>query len=191
MKVLTLDNALFSRKCVELRELVAADGFDYDAVVAIASGGVYVARAFMDGNPRNSVCFEVDCRRTGTDVKKRRLSKLVGALPRWVADLLRIAESRVYEVRRRFSPSHLKHVELPASLVDYLREKPRNLLIIDDAVDSGVTLASVVEAIAGVGVGSQVRTAVITVTTGSPLINADYALFRDSTLVRFPWSLDS
>lgn len=191
MKVITLDNVRFFRKCVELRELVAADGFDYDAVVAIASGGVYVARAFMDGNPRSSACFEVNCRRTGTDVKKRRLSKVVGALPRWMADLLRIAESRIYEMKRRFSASHLKHVELPASLADYLREKPRKLLIIDDAVDSGVTLASVVKAIAGVAAESQVRTAVITVTTGSPLINADYALYRDSMLVRFPWSLDS
>ena len=35
-----------------------------------------------------------------------------------------------------------------------------------------------------------VKIAVITVTTPNPIVDADYFLFHDRVLVRFPWSND-
>lgn len=67
----------------------------------------------------------------------------------------------------------------------------QNILIVDDAVDSGATLLAVVEAVRIDMPGAEVRSAVITQTTPSPVITPDYTLYNNRTLIRFPWSMDA
>jgi hypoxanthine phosphoribosyltransferase len=66
-----------------------------------------------------------------------------------------------------------------------------SLLVVDDAVDSGATLSRVLAAVAGLAPpGTEIRSAVIAVTTKSPCVEPTYALYRQR-LCRFPWSIDA
>ena len=65
------------------------------------------------------------------------------------------------------------------------------ILIADDAVDSGVTLATVLRLVDDVcPAGGEIRSAAITQTLENPTARPDYLLFR-GTLCRFPWSFDA
>ena len=66
------------------------------------------------------------------------------------------------------------------------------ILIVDDAVDSGSTMAAVRKAINAIANPSAViKIAAITVTTPAPFIEPDFFLLYRYVLCRFPWSLDS
>jgi hypoxanthine phosphoribosyltransferase len=65
------------------------------------------------------------------------------------------------------------------------------MLIVDDAVDTGVTLAVVMEALVKrAPAAATIRSAVVTLTTTKPVIAPDYVLIRQK-LCRFPWSMDA
>ena len=65
------------------------------------------------------------------------------------------------------------------------------LLVVDDAVDSGVTLATVIDLLRNTCPDrTEIRSAVITVTLEEPRAEPDYALYR-GVLCRFPWSFDA
>lgn len=67
----------------------------------------------------------------------------------------------------------------------------QRLLVVDDAVDSGVTLATVLNVLRALcPAGTEIRSAVVTVTLDGPLIQPDFALHR-GILCRFPWSFDA
>ena len=62
---------------------------------------------------------------------------------------------------------------------------------VDDAIDSGVTIRVVCDALQErYGMDAVIKTAVVTVTTDAPLLDADFYCYHDHTLVRFPWSMD-
>ncbi|MBC7799187.1 MAG: hypothetical protein H7Z10_01075, partial [Gemmatimonadaceae bacterium] len=65
------------------------------------------------------------------------------------------------------------------------------VLIVDDAVDSGATLAAVLAEVRRLAPpGARIETAAITVTTAAPIATPDHALFNRQ-LCRFPWSMDA
>ena len=70
-----------------------------------------------------------------------------------------------------------------------LSGKPRDILIIDDAVDSGKTLFVINQYIKSLDSKIKVKNAAITITQKSPLILPNYYLYKN-TLIRFPWSYD-
>jgi hypoxanthine-guanine phosphoribosyltransferase len=71
------------------------------------------------------------------------------------------------------------------------RSEPPHVLVADDAIDSGVTLATVLGLLREVCPrGSDIRSAVITQTLMDPVVRPDYVLFQ-CTLCRFPWSFDA
>lgn len=184
MRVLTLHRAAFLGHCQRLEHLVA--DYDPDLVVAVARGGVYVAEHMF----RQSHHVTVDCQRQTTAVKRRlhALFAVVRLLPLWLRNRLRMAEAR------RLSR---KHTGQPASVtldseVTAAVQRARRVLVVDDAIDSGATMAGVLNAISAIsGPDNKVRTAVITVTTRQPLVTPDYAIYGDGdVLVRFPWSED-
>ena len=81
-------------------------------------------------------------------------------------------------------------------LPDALRERLRSgagksVLVVDDAVDSGNTLLSVVKGIRIAAPDAEVHNAVMTQTFPKPVIEPDVALWNDGTLIRFPWSKDA
>lgn len=180
--VVTLDAGRFARCCRTLAGKVQAGGFDPDVVVGIRTGGEYVARGMAEafhGSPRLE---SVDLQRPSTR-RKSPLRSFLARLPRPVADVLRIVESRMLALRR---PSVREFDRLPGSLCGLGRIK---ILLVDDAVDSGATMLAVANALRRVNPEAVIRTAAVTVTTRSPHIIPDYSLFKD--LMRFPWSMDA
>jgi hypoxanthine phosphoribosyltransferase len=80
-----------------------------------------------------------------------------------------------------------------AGLRDWFGTAGRNpsVLIVDDAVDSGATLAYVLQAVRRLAPPSaRIRSAAISQTTEQPLACPTYVLYY-RRLCRFPWSLDA
>jgi hypothetical protein len=136
------------------------------------------------------------CRRELTQVKSRLklVRTLLSALPQPAADLLRRVEHRLITAPRA-------HVARPRQIdrteVDTIGARvtmlplPAKILVVDDAVDSGTTLATALQVLRDVcPPGTAIRSAVITQTLDRPIVRPDYVLHRD-TLCRFPWSFDA
>lgn len=178
MKVLTLSPTAFDEACGRLEQAVCDDGWRPGFVVGIESGGRYVAERILPDVPHGYIAL----RRPSTDGKKGFVAWALSRLPRRVCDALRVMEARLLEMKRP-SPRRFKG-ELPDGL-----KLSRNILIIDDAVDSGATMQAVYDAVREACPYAGVRTAAITVTTRHPLIVPDKSLFNQ--LIRFPWSIDA
>lgn len=182
MKVLTLDSILLAEECRRLAECVNNSGFRPDAVVAVRRGGSFVASAMAEYIGERPV-FTVDCSRQSTRHKGNLMRTVLKCMPLTVRDWLRNVEHR-FLTRRKTSPATVLP-DVPSEISHY-----RRILILDDAVDTGVTLQAVYRAVSAAAPSSYIRTAVLTVTTAFPLIFPDYTLHRN-LLLRFPWSLDA
>ena len=111
-------------------------------------------------------------------------------LPLWLCDVLRILESRINEYRsHNKAPLRIGSVALPAEVVNRLPAAPV-LLLVDDAIDTGATIQQAREQLVRQLPNADVRVAVITVTTSRPMCDADFCLYHNRTLCRFPWSND-
>ena len=67
----------------------------------------------------------------------------------------------------------------------------KRILVADDAVDSGVTLQTVLQELREIACrGTELRSVAITQTLPDPHVAPNYVLWRE-TLCRFPWSLDA
>ncbi len=184
MKVVTLNDRDFNTACGVLEKLVSRD-FVPDLVVGIASGGEFVASLLFEDVAHSSVSMH----RPSTADKEDAsiIFRVLRRSPRFVSDALRIAEAcvlRVTSLWRRPQPAVLTPAAREAV------EKAGKVLVVDDAIDSGTTMRSVLEAIGNVPGDREVRTAVITQTTRRPRVKPDYAMFREGVLIRFPWSKD-
>ncbi len=185
MKVITVDEEGFGRMCQCLEKEVLDSGYMFDTLVGIARAGVYVADRFDAGNK-----FIITSQRSGTSAKKGILVSILRVLPAFVNGFLRCVEAKLLEMKDRSRNPELKKIDIDPLLRQRLAQGGRKVLVVDDAVDSGLSLLSVVEAMKIVSNDNEIRTAVITVTRKKPMVDPDYALFRDSTLIRFPWAVD-
>lgn len=186
VKVITMDKGQFKTACKLLRAQVDRAGYRPDGIIAIATGGIYVADECGYPGVRR-----VTLRRKGTKAKRKLLDRVIKRLPRKVNDALRILESRVLEITDRRDVGHYAPVSFSAETLKWLSTRPKRLLVIDDAVDSGHTLLRVVESLRSYLPDATILTAVITTTRRNPVIRPDFTLYSDQTLVRFPWSADS
>lgn len=179
MKVITLDTATFVDACHALEDMAAT--FAPDIVVGIAHGGVEVARNMFDKLPH----VTVDAHRPSTSVKNShpRLMACIKRLPRWAKNTLRILENRILTSKKPGVPVVSFN---PSALAGF-----RRILVVDDAVDSGSTARTVLDVLGSLPGSPSTALAVITVTTRNPITNADFALYRNGTLIRFPWSMDN
>lgn len=185
MKVITLNNQDFESKTRRLAEM--ARRFDPDIIIGILSGGGFVGRIFVRSFP-DAKYLEIGSRRNSTGAK-RHLRGLMKLLPRWATDRLRILEAKWLAKRHSGETVPPRDVALDESMRMSLRNA-RRILIVDDAVDSGATMAGVAEAVRKANPGAEIRTAAITVTTLDPIIRPDYRLYDSGILIRFPWSND-
>ncbi len=179
--VKTLDAEAFAAACHELQVLIASSGFRPDAIVGIRTGGFYVAENMFESIPH----YYTEFQRPSTKLKHGGLKRILKLLPRSVKDGLRILESHALA---RNSNKALKDVKI--EVCPAIPDEARNILIVDDAVDSGATLSIVQQSIAKSNPDATIASAVITVTTSSPAIHPEYFLYN-RVLVRFPWSLDA
>jgi hypoxanthine phosphoribosyltransferase len=191
----TLQQPAFEAACALLMRLVEAD-YAPTLIIGIRTGGWVVAEAMVRARAMPLPVLPLTCRRPGTNTKTRvpLLRTAVASLPRPVADLTRRLEHRWFSARRlhQHQPQNIDRAEAEA-IKAWLRKstQPARILVADDAVDSGVTLQTVLQALREVGRrGMELRSAAITQTLAQPHVTPNYVLWRD-TLCRFPWSLDA
>lgn len=190
----TLRQAAFDSACAELMRTVERD-YAPALLVGIRTGGLMVAETMAGAATPVLPVLPLTCRRPTTAFKARfpGLKPLLATLPEPLLDALRRAEHRLVSGHRRAArPAQIDLLEAMA-IGDWLRILWRGarVLVVDDAVDSGVTLATVLQTLRDVGPPEvELRTAVITVTTQDPIAAPDYALYR-GVLCRFPWSFDA
>ncbi len=194
--VVSLDHSGFDAACGRLMEIAQRE-CNPDVLVGIRSGGFYVAESMSKASARALPVLSITCKRRTTRLKEATtlVKKLLTRLPRPVVDWLRGVEHRILNGRptqpkpgsRRFDESELTLLD---QWLASAGEQP-SILIVDDSVDTGVTLALVQDVIRQrAPAGATIRSAVITVTTETPVIVPDYTLLHRK-LCRFPWSLDA
>jgi hypoxanthine phosphoribosyltransferase len=182
MRVLTLNNSSFLQHCRRLEAL--ATDYAPDLVVTIATGGDIVGSNIFDRVPHVSV----RCQRVTTKARAKMgfIDKIIKILPKGVNNLLRMVEAKCLSLTKPSQHSLTLSTKQQQKLGD-----AEKILIVDDAVDSGATLSTVIEAIERLPGKRNLRTAVITVTTSSPLVMPDFFIYNNHTLIRFPWSADA
>jgi hypoxanthine phosphoribosyltransferase len=194
--VLDLDRTAFDEVCAELMHHAGAEHWP-DALIAIPTGGWQVAQAMAKAAGGDMPVLSLTCRRPSSKLKPggSAVRKLVSGLPRPIVDRLRLAEHALL-TRRPATPPAAPYQFIQQeieTLQHWMADAPDqlSLLVVDDAVDSGATLAQVVEAVRRYAPpGASIRSAVITVTTDEPLIQPEYRMFHRQ-LCRFPWSMDA
>lgn len=192
--VVSLDLRGFEAACAELLRLAAARDRP-DVVIGIPTGGRWVAEAMARAAPLPTL--SLTCRRPSTATKQRSglVRAVLGRLPRPALDRLRVLEHRFLARQHASAGAQQRHfdAEEQAQLRDWFAAGARtpSVLVVDDAVDSGATLAAVLTEVRRLAPpGARIASAAITVTTERPIARPDFALF-DRQLCRFPWSMDA
>jgi hypoxanthine phosphoribosyltransferase len=165
-------------------------------VVGIRTGGLVVAQHMAHSAAASVPVLPVTCRRAATGRKSRipLFRATLMTLPAPVVDILRRLEHRWFIASRAQT---VRSQVIDADEVDAVADQtarravPSRILLTDDAVDSGITLSTVLHHLrAACPSDTEIRTAVITQTLAQPIACPDYALFH-GTLCRFPWSFDA
>jgi hypoxanthine phosphoribosyltransferase len=191
-KVQTLDQNQLRGASADLAMIIGT--FKPDVLIGIRSGGYAVAETLAPYFPHTTL-LPITCRRPSTKKKQNSslLKKLLRTLPRSVTDRLRIVEhialTQLRPQKQSIFTPDIKELTVIENCLRRQDGKP-NILIVDDAVDSGATLAAVMEVIKNIaGPAAIIKTAAITVTTASPFVEPNFMLYR-YVLCRFPWSFD-
>lgn len=195
-RVVTLDDERLRREMYRLWQTVLDAGERPEALIGIATGGIFCARA-LEAAAAVPV-LTCTMRRKSTKTKSASpMTRALPYLPYAVTDLMRQYEDIFFERRVQSagparipepSPSLSKDI---AEIAEFVRGQGlKSVLVIDDAVDSGATLGCVVDALrAALTPETRVISAVVTQTRPDPLFMADFSLYH-LVLCRFPWSFD-
>lgn len=161
-------------------------------IVAVAEGGIPVAELvrgiFIEQNS-NPEILKIKAQRPSTKQKKSgKFSKTVlktvfRFLPKFLLDKFRVWE-HLYLSKNRIQERKIIQInELKSSQFDLV-------LIVDDAVDSGITMKKVIEFTREkLGNSPEIKTLAVVLTQKNPVYSPDFCMFQN-VLIRFPWSLD-
>lgn len=191
MRVENLIDRNFETACQNLARQ-AHERMQPDLVIGIRRGGVWVRNAMKAALPENIVFGEIGLQRSGT-AKKNQLSKLLKSLPQWLCNLLRISEAYARRIKHTCCRPKLYPLESlsfdPASEA-LLQSAPQHIWIVDDAVDSGKSMASIQAKLQTYPQAHKVLYIALTVTEKRTLLMPDVYLYNEGVLLRFPWSND-
>lgn len=193
-RTITISSEELPKVAQKLLDQMVLDGFVPDAVVGIATGGWLVVESLPSDSDFARFICTLQRRSTATKQHTGLAMRILKLLPYSVTDLLRVVEDRIGE--RAVPAPRAPSPSLAHSLADVGAEVRarglRNIAVIDDAVDSGATLACVISELARcVPSDVTIRTGAIT-RTRSPertIVAPDYVVF-ENTLCRFHWSYD-
>ena len=162
-------------------------------VLGIKEGGVYLAENVFQvlRNSANQVDLKfIKCQRPSTSVKKKNefrkafIQTIFKISPIIILDLLRNVEH--YFLTKK-SIEYNREIILDEIINFNLYDK---IVIVDDAVDSGVTLQKVNDYVQSLAVKStKVKSLAVVITSNNAIVTPDFYLYKD-VLIRFPWSLD-
>lgn len=191
MRVENLIDRNFETACQNLARQ-AHERMQPNLVIGIRRGGVWVRDAMKPALPAHIKFGEIGLQRSGT-AKKNQLNKVLKSLPQWLCNLLRISEAYARRIKHACCRPKLYPLESlsfdPASEA-LLQSAPQQIWIVDDAVDSGKSMASIREKIASYPHQHQVVYIAFTVTEKRTLLMPDVYLYNEGVLLRFPWSND-
>ena len=184
MQVITLTPSLLQSAAECLSAQILRRGDAPQHIVAIRQGGAEVGQLMKTHFPE-TVYQEITLTRS-FGVQKSLLSPILRCLPVWFKDVLRMLELRMMELFCCTKhPQRYGKIELSV-----LPKAGETVLLVDDAIDTGATLQKARTEILKLCPDVQIKVAVITVTTPHPMCEADYYLYHNRTLCRFPWSMD-
>lgn len=183
MRVITYDEKDIKEGCRQLADKITRNNFKPELILGVKTGGVDIAKGLHKYFPTSDLKF-CSVKKKSHAGKTRRIKNHLKKLPRFILDFLRIIEARfLFHLRSRTS---VDEVILPDEI-----DKKNTFLIVDDALDTGTTLQSIIAELKLKNQKAAIQTAVFTVTTKQPVIFPDYTLFNNQTLLRFPWSRDA
>ena len=188
MEVITLNNEAFLKKC---NELISKIDFNPDIIVGILNGGGYIVNEIKNEKKFESVQFESIKHQRGNRLKNSYLTKLLlKLLPYSVTNKLRIIESnKIKESIKALNLESLSNSNVDFNFNPNLKKTINNILIIDDAIDTGKTMFAVKNHLIKEFPKAKIKTAVISWTIENSIVAPDYYLFKNS-LIRYPWSKD-
>lgn len=195
MKIVDLDDAALR---VHVAEMAAdiVEKENIDIVIGIRRGGAYVGHLLweaMGAKGSHAKYFELTCQRSSTSVKGFGVVKFViKMLPRVVNDLLRKLEHRLVSLTVGLGSNGKRRVEgLDGDLLKSLEAGTENtrILLVDDAIDSGSTMETVIDALRSVNEAVVIRTCALTVTQRDARVRPDYSVY-DEVLLRCSWAAD-
>ncbi len=198
VSVITLTPSLLAKACSQLSHRVKAEGCCPSVLIGIQQGGAEVAKLMKEDFPDAAYC-EVRLSRPDTPQKSQGWKhRLLYYMPIWLCNYLRAVESRVNEWQSKGKePVRLGEICLPDDIASILNpsnpsnpSNPPLVLLIDDAIDTGATIQQARRQLLEQFPNITLRVAVITVTTPHPICDADFCLYHNRTLCRFPWSND-
>jgi len=195
LKVITLDEDRLRLEVADFAiEYIKAMKIKSLYVVGVASAGIPIAKLFCDAveSSVNVSVGSVQCQRPSTQLKKEagmksKLMLLAFRLaPYYVLDNLRKIEHFVLSRRKGVSSTR----EVTGASVDWTAcIAADRVLVIDDAIDSGVSMKTVLEYLTKRIAVDTLDSFAVVATQAEPVIEADYTLY-ENILIRFPWSLD-
>lgn len=184
MQVITYTPSLLQSAAECLSSQILRKGDCPSYIVAIRQGGAEVGR-LMKANFPMAEYEEITLTRS-FGVHKITLQPVLQKLPVKIKDWLRILEIRVLD----FLKSRKKPQRYGSIVLSIVPKAGEMILLIDDAIDTGATIQKAKDEILRAYPEVLIKVAVITVTTDHPICNADYTLYHNHTLCRFPWSMD-
>lgn len=185
IKVVTLNEEDFKKACRSLARQIKIS-FEPDLIVAIPRGGLDV---YLNMKEDFSIIPYIECAisRPSTNVKKKmNLKKLFRHLPYFLLNFMRRIEAFIRE-SRSLGKKEKDNKEI--ELIYRGNKNIKNILIVDDAIDSGSTMKLVLDAVVAKFPHAEIKTAALVVTFVNPFIHPDYYTHKNC-LLRFPWSED-
>nr|WP_262916429.1 phosphoribosyltransferase family protein [Aestuariivivens sediminis] len=165
--------------------------FNPDMIVEVLNSGVFLGRELKKGNQKFEKAYytSVKVQRANEYMKRSLIFRMVlKGLPYGILNYLRRYESKkaVKSLLRieKDMPS-VKSLVIPVNS----SQKIKNVLIIDDAIDTGKTMLLVKDNLKLQFPEANIKTAVLSWTLGNSIVKPDYYIFKN-VLVRFPWSKD-
>jgi len=179
-KVLDVDLALLKKMSIELSKKMEAKGYIPDHILYIERAGILVG--YEMSKYLNRPASGIISRRSGSSFKSR-VKFILRLLPRFLTHFLRRLELN----------SSIHDVNSDRSIVcrNPLPPKHKKILVVDDALDTGHSVAAVLNWLESQGFEpALIKTAVLTTTGEAPHIVADFSLLN-KVICAFPWSYDS
>lgn len=181
MKYLTLSIKNVEDLSRKLAELVIKSEFKPTSVIYIKNGGYLIGKNIGDNLNIPYSGFKLS--RKGNNVKNK-LRFIIRILPKCVKNLL-----RKFEIK---SSMYKKMPERIASDYDNLKVVGKNILLVDDSVDTGHTILAAKEFLKNrYGKDINIKVCSINVFSESEgMVKTDYYLYKDM-IINYPWSNDS
>lgn len=188
MVVITLDYETFFSKCTDL---ISKIDYQPDLIVGILNGGGYVIDEFKNENKFHGVQFELVKLQRSSNIKNNYIVRFfLKLLPYFIANKFRVYESEIAkETIKTLELDKLLNLGIDFKRKSYFKKNIKNILIVDDAIDTGKTMFIVKNNLCKLFPNAQIKSAVLSWTIECSIFKPDYYLFKN-VLVRFPWSMD-